>query len=384
MSAQPVEWVLVVKYNSSAHRATYGRSVDSKKRYSKDYIQLSRSSEFVEALNHHFPATAHGARVDLTYRWPGDSAPGAFDFSSDRWHLKWETSLGTPKVWRMRVTPSENTAETLPGNPYFVKYADAENEFAQIGNRGAGQPYLIAVKLHGEPDILHLRVFLADPSAQYAWADIKNIPKEIQALAQATTEKKAIAYSSFDSGSGLFFDPTRNHDAWLKLEILEGDAAAETLEADPDEVDAFRQQIEDQNFEVPDSLATVKIRGSAQKAFADKVKKNYGFRCAITGIETRDFLVAAHIVPWSEDQQIRLDPSNGICLSLLVDRAFERGYLLIDDDHKITIDWERVGKDSSLRLQLERYDGRTLNVPAEDLPKSEYLQRRRALVIAIE
>lgn len=384
MSAQPVEWVLVVQYNSSAHRATYGRGVDSKKRYSKDYIQLSRSREFIDALNRHFPATAHGARVDLTYRWPGDSTTGAFDFSSDRWHLKWETSLGAPKAWRMLVTPNESTAETLPGNPYFVKYADAENEFAQLAGRGAGQPYLIAVKLQGESDVLHLRVYLAEPSAQYSWADIKNIPKEVQALAEATTQKKAIAYLSFDSAYGLFFDPARNHDGWLKLEVLEGDAAAETLEADPDEVEAFSKQIESQNFEVPDSLAMVKIRGSAQKAFADKVKKNYGFRCAITGIETRDFLVAAHIVPWSEDQQIRLDPSNGICLSLLVDRAFERGYLLIDESHKISIDWARVGNDSSLRIQLERYDGLRLNVPVEGLPKSEYLQRRRALVIAVE
>lgn len=382
MSAQPVEWVLVVNYNSSAHRATYGRDVQSDK-YSKDYIQLPPRDEFVEALNRHFPATASGAKVDLKYAWPGGTTSGAFDYSSDRWHLNWGYN-SPPQAWKMRLDPSERTAETLPGNPYFVDFDDAENELGQLASRGAGQPYLIAVKLHGEPNTLHLRVHLAYPGEQYIWADINRMPKEIQVLASETSQSRATAYQSFDSGYGLFFDPTRNHDAWLKMEVLEGDAAAETLEADPDEVEAFSKQIESRNFEVPDSLATVKIRGSAQKAFADKVKKNYGFRCAITGIETRDFLVAAHIVPWSEDQQIRLDPSNGICLSLLVDRAFERGYLLIDDDHKISIDWARVGNDSSLRIQLERYDGQRLNVPAEGLPKSEYLQRRRALVIAVE
>lgn len=49
MAALPVEWVLVIHYGSSTHRATYGHSVRNPK-YSKDYIQLSRKSEFIDAL----------------------------------------------------------------------------------------------------------------------------------------------------------------------------------------------------------------------------------------------------------------------------------------------------------------------------------------------
>jgi predicted restriction endonuclease len=166
--------------------------------------------------------------------------------------------------------------------------------------------------------------------------------------------------------------------------VPQGDAAAETLEADPDEVEAFRDKIEHKSFEVPDSTATLKTRGSAQKAFADAVKSNYGYRCGITGIVTKDFLVAAHIVPWSKDQTIRLDPLNGICQSLLLDRAFEKGYLLIEDDHTIRIDRDKIGNDHALRSQLEQDDGRKLNVPAEGGPKLVYLQRRRALVVPTE
>lgn len=162
------------------------------------------------------------------------------------------------------------------------------------------------------------------------------------------------------------------------------DAAAETFEVSAEEVNAFREQIKNDNYEVADSHATVKTRGSAQKAFAEAVKSNYGFRCAITGIKNKEFLVAAHIVPWSVDQTIRLDPSNGICLSLLVDRAFENGHLLIDDDLTIHIVWDRLGDDQSLRSQLEPYDGQTLNAPEDGTPKLEYLQRRRALVNSTE
>jgi hypothetical protein len=152
------------------------------------------------------------------------------------------------------------------------------------------------------------------------------------------------------------------------------------MEVDPDEVQAFRNQIECRSFEVSDSTANVKTRGSAQKAFADAVKSNYCMRCAITGIETRGFLVAAHVVPWSKDQSIRLDPANGICLSLLVDRAFESGYLIIEDDYSIRIDFDRIGNDTSLRSQLEPYNGMILNLPDEGVPRIEFLQRRRALI----
>ena len=41
MAANAVEWVLVVFYGPEAHRAAYGRQVQSN-RYTKDYIQLSR------------------------------------------------------------------------------------------------------------------------------------------------------------------------------------------------------------------------------------------------------------------------------------------------------------------------------------------------------
>ncbi len=447
MTAEPVEWVLTVYYGPTAHRATYGRQVRSP-RYSKDYIQFPPAdSNFLETFHRLFPATASGARVELMYQWPGGKMPGAFNYSSDRWHLKWETRLGAPPAWKMSPKTSENTVETIPGDPGHEDFASAEKELALLARRGAGQPYLVAIKLRDEANRLHLRAYLAKPKKKYAWADIQLAPPEVQALAQKTTQKKAIAWSTFRSGGvspgakvkdalsqfigspnprsvidsldadtgralatylrqpgyGLFFDPARNHSAWQQPAPLSAqmaasadelanaldarfppspdkDAAAETSEADPDEVEIFRDQIEQRSFEVPDSSATVKTRGSAQKAFADAVKANYRYRCAITGIMTKDFLVASHIVPWSVDQSIRLDPSNGICLSLFVDRAFEKGYLLIEDDHTVCIDWDRVGDDHALQRELRLYEGRTLDVPAEGGPKLEYLQRRRALV----
>ena len=447
MAAQPVEWVLVVYYGPAAHQATYGRQV-RRGGYTKDYIQLSRKPEFLDAVANLFSVAASATgSIPLTYQWPAGTTSGAFVFrSADRPHLKWETSLGAPQVWKMTLAPSDATPETIPGDPSHLDFSDAENEFELLASRGAGQPYLMAIKLRDEPRTLHLRTYLKNPSEGYAWADLGLVPQEVQTLAAKTSQQSALAWSLFQSGGtapssmienalsqlvaskdrtavinvldmdtgraltsylrhpghGLFFDPFQNHDAWVQpvplstqvaasvddlLQTLEarfpavpqGDAAAEALEADPDEVEAFREQLKQKNYEVADSTATIKTRGSAQKAFAGAVKANYEYRCAITGVVTKDFLVASHIVPWSADQSIRLDPSNGICLSLLVDRAFEKGYLQIEDDLTIRIDWDRVGDDQALRSQLGPHDGLKLSAPSEGVPQPKYLQRRRAL-----
>ena len=114
--------------------------------------------------------------------------------------------------------------------------------------------------------------------------------------------------------------------------------------------------------------------------FAGSVKSNYGYRCAVTGIATKEFLDAAHIVPWGDDPSIRWGPSNGICLSLIVDKAFEEGFLTIEDDLTVRVVRERIKEDAALLSLLEPHDGKKLNAPTSEPPKPEYLQRRRQLV----
>lgn len=448
MTARPVEWILVIFYGPSAHRATYGRLGGT--HYTKDYIQLSRKSEFIDALTNLFPAPDGAVSFPLTYEWPTGSTPGEIVFrSADRPHLKWETSLGAPRAWRMSPVPTKASAETIPGDPTHLSFSGAEGELTLLKSRGAGQPYRMAIKLRDEPQKLHLRAYLANPNEHFTWADAQLTPPDIQALLTKTSQQSALAWSMVQSGGtaptakvkdavahlaasedlalmintfdvdtalaltsylekpayGLFFDPTQNHDAWSQplllpekiassvddlLEVLkarfplppQGDAVAETLEFSPEQLEVFLEQIKHNNFEVNDTYSTTKTRGSAQRAFSDSVKKNYNFCCAITGIVTRDFLVAAHIVPWSQDKSIRLDPSNGICLSLLMDRAYEHGYIIIEDDLIVVVDWAKVGADSELRSHLKAYDGQKLRAPLLYAPRPEYLKRRRELVIS--
>lgn len=85
MAAKPVEWVLVVYYGPAAHQTTYGRQVRSGG-YTKDYIQLSRKPEFLDAVANLFSVTASAdGLIPLTYQWPAGTTSGAFVFrSADR------------------------------------------------------------------------------------------------------------------------------------------------------------------------------------------------------------------------------------------------------------------------------------------------------------
>lgn len=161
------------------------------------------------------------------------------------------------------------------------------------------------------------------------------------------------------------------------------DSAAESFPADEHVIRKFAERMERGIYAVsdletyfPDLYTYQKTRGSAQRAFADRVKSDYGNTCALTGITTRHFLVASHIVPWSEDHTIRLDPTNGICLSTLVDRAFEDGYLRIAQDGVVHVNHHKLGGDTALAQELMPYNGVPLQKPSKFPPNPKWLQRR--------
>lgn len=424
MSFQAVQWILVVNYNKTAHRAVYGR-LSGEAKYSKDYIQLPRLNKFIDDLGVAFPSLGSGApSTPITYRWPSGHTDGTlFSESSDRPHLAWGTNK-PPAAWRMTPSPDQTTSETIPGDPSFVTASQADGEFRQLALRGFGQPYLIAVKLFGDSRTLHLRVHVENPAPMFQWADLGNAPGLVQNLASTTTQNSAVRWHLFDSAQDpavIFFDPANKCSPWSTVssspasgssqgantqppnstqgagvpspnegqgkmvpQPIDRDSLAEELDSSDEEVKEFEDLIDSGDFEVPDKEGMSKTRGSAQRAFAKKVKDNYGWCCALTGISSKEFLIASHIVPWSVDKTIRLDPANGICLSVLVDRAFEYGFISIDDDCTVHVLPRAIAGDSALEEYLRPFDGATLKMPTKQAPNPDYLRRRRELEQAAE
>ncbi|NOU99520.1 hypothetical protein GC097_05710 [Paenibacillus sp. LMG 31457] len=135
-----------------------------------------------------------------------------------------------------------------------------------------------------------------------------------------------------------------------------------------------RQQMMD--FFVDDYVGIQKRR-VGHKVFADKVKFNYGYRCAITGISSKDFLVASHIIPWAQRKDTRLDPSNGICLSVLLDKAFDKGYITISVDYKVVIS---NFCETTIKIILEQYENKMIYYPKDCAPNKDFLKWHNSFV----
>ncbi|HCY0140188.1 TPA: HNH endonuclease, partial [Staphylococcus aureus] len=110
--------------------------------------------------------------------------------------------------------------------------------------------------------------------------------------------------------------------------------------------------------------------------FSKRIKQNYSYRCAITGIKTKDFLVVTHIIPWHENEFIRLDPSNGICLSLFLAKAFKKGFITFSNSYRVVLSKE-AEKDAALYEELKIYENQKIELPDCQKPNLKYLDWHR-------
>ena len=90
---------------------------------------------------------------------------------------------------------------------------------------------------------------------------------------------------------------------------------------------------------------------------------------------------ASHIVPWSKDKQNRLNPSNGLCLSAIHDRAFDKGLITITNEFRVLVstDLRRCG-DAFVKEVILSLEGRSIELPERFAPSTEFLVRHQAEV----
>jgi predicted restriction endonuclease len=95
--------------------------------------------------------------------------------------------------------------------------------------------------------------------------------------------------------------------------------------------------------------ASVRVR-RGQRFFRKVILVNYEARCCICKLPIKEMLVASHIVPWRESEDLRLDPSNGLCLCTLHDKAYDIGFLGITPQGRVQISnqLEEYGSDEAL------------------------------------
>lgn len=119
----------------------------------------------------------------------------------------------------------------------------------------------------------------------------------------------------------------------------------------------------------------VKVRVN-QSLFRSMILASYSSSCCITGIRQTELLVASHIVPWSRDEENRMNPQNGLCLNALHDRAFDNYLLSITPEYKIMLSkrLKAHAKDKSILENFHQYEGKEIALPDKFKPEPYFLE----------
>lgn len=120
-----------------------------------------------------------------------------------------------------------------------------------------------------------------------------------------------------------------------------------------------------------------------QNFFRQVILANYQSKCAVTGIEIPALLIASHIIPWSENKEERLNPANGICLSALYDKAFDKHLISFDEDYRMILSTnlkEHCTK-NYYQNHFGKLEGEKMILPERGLPSLKFLEWHRESIL---
>jgi len=122
-------------------------------------------------------------------------------------------------------------------------------------------------------------------------------------------------------------------------------------------------------------LREVKTRVN-QNVFRQIVVANYSGKCAISGIDIPDLLLASHIIPWSKNESERLNPENGVCLSALYDKAFDKGLIGINHNYEVLLssDLKKKNKQEYFDKYFAQIENKMIELPKRYYPNKDFLQ----------
>jgi len=128
------------------------------------------------------------------------------------------------------------------------------------------------------------------------------------------------------------------------------------------------------SYSAETKIAQTKIR-IGQNFFRRSVLSAYSGRCCITGLSHPSLLVASHIVPWQADKDNRLNPRNGLCLSVFHDKAFDQGLITITHDYSVRVasSAKSMQKNQFASEWLLGLNGKKISLPEKFIPSEEFI-----------
>lgn len=163
---------------------------------------------------------------------------------------------------------------------------------------------------------------------------------------------------------------------WEKLAV-ECELLRRNLDASAPTIDEADEQLVPEDF-TGETKKVITEQRIKQNFFRRAVLSSYHGRCCMSGLSEQRLLIASHIVPWSKDKANRLNPSNGLCLSAIHDRAFDKGLITLTDDFKIVVSDEIKRRDEHfIKSVISSLHGRQIELPERFMPSVEFISRHR-------
>ena len=151
------------------------------------------------------------------------------------------------------------------------------------------------------------------------------------------------------------------------------DMAIEVLESivkeEIDAIEALPIEIE------TEKMGLVKLR--IQQSIYRKMVIDYWQMCAITNCKNHSLLIASHIKSWKESANLeKIDPYNGILLSPLYDKLFDRHLISFNDNGFILVS-NQIKEEDLIALDIKASD--RLNPDKIHDNHKKYLAHHRAI-----
>jgi predicted restriction endonuclease len=160
------------------------------------------------------------------------------------------------------------------------------------------------------------------------------------------------------------------HDNWEQLTVECEQVLANSAITEQDE--EMNKEKTDYIGETRDTIVSIRI---GQSFFRKSVLASYQNCCCISGVSLPPLLIASHIIPWAEAKENRLNPSNGLCLSAIHDRAFDKGLITVTPDYVIHVSKklkDNANNSQQMKLMIET-DTKMINLPEKFLPNKDFL-----------
>lgn len=124
-----------------------------------------------------------------------------------------------------------------------------------------------------------------------------------------------------------------------------------------------------------------------QYFFRMAVLNSYENRCCITGLAVPALLVASHIKPWkdADSRTERTNPTNGLTLNALHDKAFDRGLITVTPDYiiKVSSEIKPSVEGDTVEDWLLSFANQKIRMPNKFFPGKEFLEYHNDVIFKI-